>query len=151
MDDKINHPAHYTKYNVEVIDITRYLPFCLGNVVKYVLRAPYKGGVEDCDKALWYLGRIYPYSKHTIWLPICAYDNLRENILRLQAELERGNDVEKTQAKILGYIQTVLVCGEVSSLEYWIGELRKRLAGFPDEASYQFYLGYTKGKEENGN
>lgn len=55
MTDKIKHPAHYTKYNVEVIDITRHLPFCLGNVVKYVLRAPYKGGVEDCEKALQYL------------------------------------------------------------------------------------------------
>lgn len=38
--DKINHPPHYTKHKTEVIEITRYLPFCLGNVVKYVLRPP---------------------------------------------------------------------------------------------------------------
>lgn len=31
------------------------LPFTLGNVLKYVWRAPYKGGAEDCIKALDYL------------------------------------------------------------------------------------------------
>lgn len=55
MTDKIKHPSHYTKYSVEVIDITRYLPFCLGNVVKYVLRSPYKNGKQDLEKALQYL------------------------------------------------------------------------------------------------
>lgn len=48
-------PLYYKRGNMEVIDIVRYLPFCLGNVVKYVMRAPRKGGVEDCDKALQYL------------------------------------------------------------------------------------------------
>ena len=55
MHDPICHPAHYTMYPVEVIDITRHLGFCLGNATKYVLRAPYKGGVEDCIKAIRYL------------------------------------------------------------------------------------------------
>ena len=54
MSDKIDHPNHYTQYGVEVIDLTRYLDFCLGNIVKYVLRAPYKNGEEDLDKALKY-------------------------------------------------------------------------------------------------
>lgn len=53
--DPVRHPAHYTVYPVEPIEITRHLGFCLGNAAKYVLRAPYKGGVEDCDKALRYL------------------------------------------------------------------------------------------------
>lgn len=35
--------------------IVRDLPFTLGNVLKYVWRAPYKGGAEDCIKALDYL------------------------------------------------------------------------------------------------
>ncbi len=54
-EDTVRHPAHYTVYPVQPIEITRHLGFCLGNAVKYVLRAPYKGGVEDCDKALEYL------------------------------------------------------------------------------------------------
>ena len=55
MNDPILAPAHYTVYPVQPIEITRYLGFCLGNATKYVLRAPYKGGEEDCLKALRYL------------------------------------------------------------------------------------------------
>ena len=33
------------------------LGFCLGNVVKYVLRAREKNGKEDLKKAAWYLQR----------------------------------------------------------------------------------------------
>ncbi len=53
--DPVYNPAHYTVYPVQAIEITRHLGFCLGNAVKYTLRAPWKGGVEDCDKALQYL------------------------------------------------------------------------------------------------
>lgn len=55
MNDDIQHPVHYTAYKPEVIQITRHLPFCLGNVVKYVLRAPHKDGKKDLEKALQYL------------------------------------------------------------------------------------------------
>ncbi len=48
-------PAPYAVYPVQPIQLTRHLGFCLGNAVKCVLRAPYKDGVEDCDKALRYL------------------------------------------------------------------------------------------------
>lgn len=51
-------PSHYTAYNqVEVIEITRWLPFDLGNSVKYIVRAGLKDPAkEDQDllKALWY-------------------------------------------------------------------------------------------------
>lgn len=55
--DNINHPQHYSVYyTLEVIELTKNLGFCLGNVVKYVLRAPYKrNAVEDLGKARWYL------------------------------------------------------------------------------------------------
>ena len=55
MSDPIHSPAHYTIHPVQPIEISRHLGFCLGNVVKYVLRAPYKGGQEDLHKALQYL------------------------------------------------------------------------------------------------
>jgi len=61
-NDNINHPAHYAGYNVniECIDITRHLPFDLGNAVKYIWRAGRKGDskikeAEDLRKAIWYL------------------------------------------------------------------------------------------------
>lgn len=59
MNDPIN-PDHYKSHpsGIEVIRITEHLGFCLGNVVKYVLRAEYKNdAVEDLEKAAWYLRR----------------------------------------------------------------------------------------------
>jgi hypothetical protein len=53
--DPVVSPAHYTVYPVQPIEITRHLSFCLGNAVKYVLRAPYKGEDEDLLKARQYL------------------------------------------------------------------------------------------------
>lgn len=58
--DAVNHPSHYTHGNIEVIDFIedQQLPYHLGNVVKYVARAGYKGDkVEDLKKAQWYLNR----------------------------------------------------------------------------------------------
>ena len=58
--DVVNHPSHYTRGNIEVIDFIedQQLPYHLGNVVKYVARAGFKGDkVEDLKKAQWYLNR----------------------------------------------------------------------------------------------
>ena len=33
------------------------LDFCLGNVIKYILRHKSKAGLEDLNKARWYLDR----------------------------------------------------------------------------------------------
>ncbi|MCG5031703.1 DUF3310 domain-containing protein [Mesosutterella sp. OilRF-GAM-744-9] len=58
--DPVNHPAHYTKYTREVIELTERCSFCLGNAFKYILRAPFKGRrEEDIDKSLWYLDRYF--------------------------------------------------------------------------------------------
>lgn len=66
--DNVNHPPHYTwlkdKCGIEVIDITRHMDFCLGNAIKYILRAGHKKDaslsdnqkeVEDLKKAIWYI------------------------------------------------------------------------------------------------
>ena len=66
--DNVNHPAHYTWLKdlcgIEVIDITRHMNFCLGNAIKYILRAGHKKDasltdtdkqVEDLNKAIWYI------------------------------------------------------------------------------------------------
>lgn len=60
MNDPVNHPTHYTAHpsGVETITITRHESFLRGNILKYVLRAPYKGHeLEDMLKAAWYLDR----------------------------------------------------------------------------------------------
>jgi hypothetical protein len=56
----INHPDHYQGDGIEAIDVIEAfdLDFSLGNVIKYVLRASRKGGIEDLKKAHWYLDRV---------------------------------------------------------------------------------------------
>ena len=58
--DRISHPSHYTFSDIEPIDVIEAwgLGFHLGNVVKYVARADYKGAaLDDLKKAAWYLNR----------------------------------------------------------------------------------------------
>lgn len=59
-EDIINHPSHYARGKIEVIDFIedQQLPYHLGNVIKYIARAGYKGDkLEDLQKARWYLDR----------------------------------------------------------------------------------------------
>lgn len=54
-NNAVNHPSHYTQYNIEVIELTRELNFDSGNCAKYILRSPFKGRTyEDLLKSLWY-------------------------------------------------------------------------------------------------
>lgn len=58
--DMVNHPQHYSAHGIEPIDYieSHNLNFNLGNVIKYVSRAPFKGTeLEDLQKAKWYLER----------------------------------------------------------------------------------------------
>ena len=59
--DMVNHPPHYKSASgLESIDVIEAfaLPFHLGNVIKYVLRAGKKGeALPDLQKARWYLDR----------------------------------------------------------------------------------------------
>ena len=60
MNDNVNHPAHYTQWPVEVIDLTEREAFLIGNILKYALRAGLKDGAtygEDMAKARWYARR----------------------------------------------------------------------------------------------
>lgn len=60
MNDNINHPAHYTRWPVEVVNLTERETFLIGNVLKYALRAGAKDGAtyeEDMAKARWYARR----------------------------------------------------------------------------------------------
>ncbi len=60
MSDPIN-PTHYKSHpsGIEVIEITEHMNFCLGNAIKYILRAGLKSqdATEDLKKAVWYINR----------------------------------------------------------------------------------------------
>lgn len=60
MSDNVNHPDHYTRWPVEVVDLTERETFLIGNVLKYALRAGFKFENtcgEDLAKARWYARR----------------------------------------------------------------------------------------------
>lgn len=66
MSDPVNHPDHYKGnascnncgHSIECIDITRTMDFRLGNAVKYIWRHGQKNGLEDLEKAAWYLNHL---------------------------------------------------------------------------------------------
>ena len=66
-DNMVNHPSHYTQGGVECIDALKAAtinksPFeavCVANIIKYLWRYEEKGGLEDIDKAAWYLQRLH--------------------------------------------------------------------------------------------
>ena len=66
--DRVNAPSHYTSHpsGVECIDITEHYDFCVGNAIKYLLRAGLKAEagltdkakeIEDLKKASYYINR----------------------------------------------------------------------------------------------
>jgi hypothetical protein len=67
-NDIINHPSHYTRGKVEVVDIIEdviagitsgIVAYHFATVLKYSLRAPFKGAMlQDCRKARWHLDRM---------------------------------------------------------------------------------------------
>lgn len=66
MKDNVNHPSHYTQGGIECIDALEAATsglqgieaVCTANAIKYLWRWKYKNGVEDIDKAIWYLQKL---------------------------------------------------------------------------------------------
>jgi hypothetical protein len=58
--DMVNNPEHYKIGGIETIDFieAKNFGYNLGNVVKYISRADYKGDrLENLKKAQWYMNR----------------------------------------------------------------------------------------------
>ncbi len=66
MTDNVNHPAHYTAGGIECIDALAAATeglhgieaVCTANAIKYLWRWKRKNGVEDLQKARWYIDRL---------------------------------------------------------------------------------------------
>lgn len=55
VNDIVNHPSHYTDGPIECYEITKYMDFTTGSMVKYLYRWQNKENPEtDLEKALWY-------------------------------------------------------------------------------------------------
>ena len=75
--DNVNHPAHYETGKFECIEVMietmgkeAVAEFCLCNAFKYLYRHKRKNGVEDIEKAQWYISK---------YLELISTRNLEEN------------------------------------------------------------------------
>jgi len=65
-NDVVNNPIHYNHSGIECIDAIEAMTENMSgsiaphaaNVLKYLWRCEYKNGLEDIDKAVWYLQRL---------------------------------------------------------------------------------------------
>ena len=68
MTDNVNHPAHYAG-KVECIDclesatdgLNGIEAVCTANAIKYLYRWKKKNGVQDLEKAQWYINHLLGY------------------------------------------------------------------------------------------
>ena len=58
--EEVNSPKHYTQGDIETWDfiIDKNLDFLSGNIIKYVVRYKYKGGIKDLQKAKKYIEKL---------------------------------------------------------------------------------------------
>ena len=62
--DMVNHPPHYNQHGIECIDAIQACTsdgfefYLQGNILKYLWRYKYKNGIEDLQKADWYLQKL---------------------------------------------------------------------------------------------
>ena len=64
--DPVNKPIHYNQAGIECIEAIEAMTENMSskvaphaaNVLKYLWRHEYKNGLEDIDKAIWYLNRL---------------------------------------------------------------------------------------------
>ena len=66
-DTMVSHPPHYiSETGLEAIDVIEAFTFDLkgieavdtGNALKYICRWKHKGGVQDLEKARWYIDHL---------------------------------------------------------------------------------------------
>ena len=59
-NDSVNRPKHYTNGNIDVLDfiLDQNLPYIEGNIVKYICRHKLKNGLEDVQKAEFFVKKL---------------------------------------------------------------------------------------------
>lgn len=64
MTDNVNNPVHYNTGSIEAIEAILAATneqsegYLQGNIMKYIWRYRYKNGLEDLQKAQWYLNKL---------------------------------------------------------------------------------------------
>ena len=104
MTDNVNKPKHYTQGNVECIDaiesattgLTGIVAVCVANIIKYVWRFGRKNGIEDLDKADYYLQRARTLlRKEETKIKSTAFEGLQEELeMNQKLEEQKKNSSE---------------------------------------------------------
>lgn len=77
-DEMVSHPKHYNKNGIEVIDVIEAFTSDLSgieavdtaNAIKYILRWHDKNGLQDIEKAIWYLTHLKNHLDKTDIFPM---------------------------------------------------------------------------------
>ena len=94
-DKMVSHPSHYMgKNGMEAIDVIEAFTSELegieavdtANVIKYILRWKQKNGLQDLEKAMWYLDHLISHVK---------MEEIKDEI----DELDFSNDCDPTRKK----------------------------------------------------
>lgn len=126
--DPVNHPAHYCAYKREVIELTRYLDFTVGNAVKYILRAPFKGNyLQDMQKALWYIHDKNTQKESTVpyYAHVVAEDYGNPIVIALLRALPVSRQ-DCATAEVEARLKVVEAMIQKAQLEYEIKELEAK-------------------------
>ena len=65
-EDMVNHPPHYTQGGIECIEAIKaattgldgFEAYVTGTAIKYLWRWKHKNGIEDLEKAQWYINQL---------------------------------------------------------------------------------------------
>ena len=59
-NDSVNRPKHYTNGRIDVLDfiLDQNLPYLEGNIIKYICRHKMKNGLEDVQKAEFFVKKL---------------------------------------------------------------------------------------------
>lgn len=70
--DMVNNPPHYASGKYECIEVMEdalgkeaVMNFCICNAFKYIFRHKKKNGIEDIQKAKWYLNKYIELEENT--------------------------------------------------------------------------------------
>lgn len=68
-DNMVNHPPHYNSGKIECIEAIEsatmgkngFEAYLVGNIIKYLFRYNQKNGIQDLQKAKWYVDKLIEF------------------------------------------------------------------------------------------
>lgn len=109
--DPVKAPAHYTAYApMEPLDVCRHLDFCLGNVLKYACRAPFKGGAMDIDKGNRYLDIAERTNQGELDYNLSRRQKLGELLSKFSGQVLNQHNLPEEYRRKLGVFLDLLNC-----------------------------------------